>query len=83
MQKSKNIRLLVALLLMFAAIIFLQLSKINQSNLGVEKTIFQLHDQQEITDVYLKSAQIEKIPVIISNLLTYEVVGKLYEIGIK
>ena len=31
----------------------------------------------------LKSAQIEKIPVIISNLLTYEVVGRLYEIGIR
>jgi len=31
----------------------------------------------------LKSAQEEKIPVMISNLLTYEVVGKLYEIGIR
>ena len=59
MQKSKNIRLMAVLSLMIAAIIFLQLSKINQSNLGVEKTIYQLDDQQEITDVYLKSAQIE------------------------
>jgi serine kinase of HPr protein (carbohydrate metabolism regulator) len=31
----------------------------------------------------LKSAQEEKIPVIISNLLTYELAGRLYEIGIK
>ena len=31
----------------------------------------------------LKSAQEEKIPVLISNLLTYEVVGRLYEIGIR
>ena len=31
----------------------------------------------------LKSAKEEKIPVIISNLLTYEVVGRLYEIGIR
>ena len=31
----------------------------------------------------LKSAQAEKMPVIISNLLTYEVVGRLYEIGIR
>ena len=55
MQRSKNIRLLVALSLMIAVILFLQFSKRNSSNLGVEKTIFQLHDQQEITDVYLKS----------------------------
>lgn len=44
---------------MIAVIIFLQLSKRNSSNLGVDKTIFQLHDQQEITDVYLKSRQVE------------------------
>jgi hypothetical protein len=44
---------------MIAVIIFLQFSKRNSSNLGVEKTIFQLHDQQEITDVYLKSEQAE------------------------
>jgi serine kinase of HPr protein (carbohydrate metabolism regulator) len=31
----------------------------------------------------LKSAHEEKIPVLISNLLTYEVVGRLYEIGIR
>jgi serine kinase of HPr protein (carbohydrate metabolism regulator) len=31
----------------------------------------------------LKSAQEEKMPVLISNLLTYEIVGKLYEIGIR
>lgn len=31
----------------------------------------------------LKKAQKEKIPVMISNLLTYEVVGRLYEIGIR
>lgn len=31
----------------------------------------------------LKSAQEEKIPVLISNLLTYELAGKLYEIGIR
>lgn len=59
MQKSKNIRLLTALSFIIAAIIFLQFSKRNSSNLGVEKTIFQLHDQQEITDVYLNSEQVE------------------------
>lgn len=31
----------------------------------------------------LKKAKEEKIPVMISNLLTYEVAGRLYEIGIK
>lgn len=31
----------------------------------------------------LKSAQEEKMPVLISNLLTYEIIGKLYEIGIR
>ncbi|MBL7110367.1 MAG: serine kinase [Bacteroidales bacterium] len=31
----------------------------------------------------LKKAQEEKIPVMISKLLTYEVVGRLYEIGIR
>ena len=31
----------------------------------------------------VKVAQLEKMPVLISNLLTYEIVGKLYEIGIK
>ncbi len=31
----------------------------------------------------LKKAQEEKIPVLISNLLTYEVAGRLYEIGIR
>jgi len=31
----------------------------------------------------LKKATEEKIPVMISNLLTYEVAGRLYEIGIK
>lgn len=30
----------------------------------------------------LKRAKEEKIPVMISNLLTYEVAGRLYEIGI-
>ena len=59
MQKKRNIRLLAALLLIIATIIFLQLSKQSSSNLGVEKTIFQLHDQQEITDVYLKSSKVE------------------------
>jgi hypothetical protein len=59
MQKKRNIRLLAALLLIIATIIFLQLSKQSSSNLGVEKTIFQLHDQQEITDVYLKSEQVD------------------------
>ena len=53
MQKKQNIRLLVLLTLVVAAIIFLQLFKRVDSNLGVEKTIFQLDDQQEITDVYL------------------------------
>ena len=59
MQKTKNIRLLVALALSIAVIIILQFSKREGNNLGVEKTIFQLHDQQEITDVYLKSTQAE------------------------
>ena len=31
----------------------------------------------------LKSAQEEKIPVIISNLLTYELAGRLYEMEIR
>jgi predicted transcriptional regulator len=31
----------------------------------------------------LKKANEEKIPVMISNLLTYEVAGRLYEIGIR
>jgi serine kinase of HPr protein (carbohydrate metabolism regulator) len=31
----------------------------------------------------LKRAKEEKIPVMISNLLTYEVAGRLYEIGIR
>jgi predicted transcriptional regulator len=31
----------------------------------------------------LKKANEEKIPVMISHLLTYEVAGRLYEIGIK
>ena len=31
----------------------------------------------------LKSAQEEKMPVFISNLLTYELAGRLYEIGIR
>ncbi len=31
----------------------------------------------------LRKAEEEKIPVMISNLLTYEVAGRLYEIGIK
>lgn len=31
----------------------------------------------------LKKAKEEKIPVMISNLLTYEVAGRLYEIGIR
>ena len=31
----------------------------------------------------LMSAQDEKIPVLISSLLTYEIAGRLYEIGIK
>jgi serine kinase of HPr protein (carbohydrate metabolism regulator) len=31
----------------------------------------------------LKSASEEKMPVLISNLLTYEIAGRLYEIGIK
>jgi len=44
---------------MIVAIIFLQFSKPGSSNLGVEKTIFQLDDQQEITDVYLRSEKAE------------------------
>jgi serine kinase of HPr protein (carbohydrate metabolism regulator) len=31
----------------------------------------------------LKSARAEKIPVLLCNLLTYEVTGRLYEIGIR
>lgn len=31
----------------------------------------------------LKKARAEKIPIMISNLSTYNVVGKLYELGIK
>lgn len=31
----------------------------------------------------LKKAKEEKIPLMISNLLTYEVAGRLYEIGIR
>ena len=31
----------------------------------------------------LKSAKAEKIPVILCDLLTYELVGRLYEIGIR
>ena len=31
----------------------------------------------------LKSAKEEKIPVIVCNLFTYEIAGKLYEIGIR
>ena len=31
----------------------------------------------------LNSAQEEKMPVMVGNLLTYEIVGKLYEIGIR
>ncbi len=31
----------------------------------------------------MKKAKEEKIPVMISNLLTYEVAGRLYEIGIR
>ncbi len=31
----------------------------------------------------LKKAKEEKMPVMISNLLTYEVAGRLYEMGIK
>ena len=31
----------------------------------------------------LKKAKEEKMPVMISNLLTYEVAGRLYEIGIR
>ncbi len=31
----------------------------------------------------LKKAKEEKIPVMISNLLTYEIAGRLYEIGIR
>ena len=59
MQKKKNIRLLIALSLVIAAITTLQLFKRTNSNLGVEKTIFQLEDQQEITDVYLSSELLE------------------------
>ena len=60
MQKKKNIRLLIILSLMIAAILLLQFSKPNNSNLGVEKTIFQLDNQQEITDVYLNNERVEK-----------------------
>ena len=59
MQKKKNIRLLIILSLMIAAILLLQFSKPNNSNLGVEKTIFQLDNQQEITDVYLNNEMVE------------------------
>ena len=35
------------------------------------------------TEETIKIAREEKIPLMISNLLTYEVTGRLYEIGIK
>lgn len=54
MRKKQNIRLLVALSVIIVAIIFLQLSGQKSSNLGIDKTTFQLEDQQEITDVYLR-----------------------------
>lgn len=59
MQKKLNIRLLISLTIVITAIIYLQFSKQTSSNLGIEKTIFQLEDQQEITDVFLSSKLIE------------------------
>jgi hypothetical protein len=59
MQKKRNIRLIAILSLVIAAIFILQYNTRSTSNLGVEKSIFQLHDQQEITDVYLKNNSLE------------------------
>ena len=55
MQKRQNIRLLIILSATIVAVVFLQLSGKKDSNLGIDKTTFQLTDQQEITDVYLHS----------------------------
>jgi hypothetical protein len=59
MQKKQNIRLLIVLSFMIVAILLLQFSKRSSSNLGIERNIFQLDDQQEITDVYLQSERLE------------------------
>ena len=56
MQKKKNIRLLLALIMVVTVVTLLHYAKSINDNLGVEKTIFQLADQQEITDVFLESA---------------------------
>jgi hypothetical protein len=59
MQKKQNVKLLVSLSIMIVAIFMLQHNTRPTGNLGVEKTFFQLHDQQEITDVYIKNGSSE------------------------
>ncbi len=58
MQKRKNIGLLVALVVVIASSILLQVNRGAQNNLGVDKRLFQLADEQEITDVYLQGKDI-------------------------
>ncbi len=58
MQQKKNIRLLVALALTVAGILLLQLGGKRAGNLAVDKKLFQLADEQEITDVYLQGGNI-------------------------
>jgi len=54
MQKRKNIRLIISLVVVLIAILGLQLFKPKSGNLNVDKKLFQLDPQQEITDVYLQ-----------------------------
>jgi len=53
MQRKRNQLLLVALVLVSMAIVTLELTKGNTTSSNIEKKIFQLDPQQEITDVYL------------------------------
>ncbi len=55
MHKKKNSQLLVVLSMVIMAIIALHLSKSNTNRLGIDKRLFQLGNQQEITDVFLYS----------------------------
>jgi hypothetical protein len=58
-MQRKNLQLTGILVLLIGAIISFQFTDREIDNLGVDKTGFQLGDQQEITDVYLKSEKVD------------------------
>lgn len=58
MQKTKNIKLLVILAILVTAIVAMNLIEKNSGGMSVDKKLFQLEAQQEITDVYLSGRDI-------------------------